>query len=78
MDIALSFMFNVPLGKCGKPEGLETEWTHRLLIWAELNGIKLNTESVLFTSKEAGVGTNIGKTGYIFIRVMSVLCCTAD
>jgi len=45
-------------------------------MWAKLSAIKLNTESVLVTSKEAGFEANAGKTRYMFMCLMSMLCCT--
>jgi hypothetical protein len=45
--------------------------TNQLLMWAKLNAIKLNTESVLFTSKVAGAEAKTGKTRYMFMCLMS-------
>jgi hypothetical protein len=68
----------MPLGKCAQTggRGLQQSGTHQLLMCAKLSAIKLNTESVLVNSKEAGFEANAGKTIYMFMCLMSMLCWT--
>ena len=77
MALFLSFDVQYAIRKaCGNGRALKLSGAHQLMLWAKLSAIKLNTESVLVSSKEAGVEAVAGKTGYMFMCLMIMLCCT--